>query len=197
MMRLRLLPAGTLVALSLALCAPAQTPAAKPPAPTGAIATHADWPKAAPADVHSIESTIDAVYNVISGPKGQPRNWTRMRSLFVPGARLAPIRETGSHADVLFLDIDGYIERASKRMESEGFFEKSIANRVEVYGNMVEVWSTYESRHATSDPKPFARGINSFQLLKDGDRYWVVQILWDAETPTTPIPEKYLSIRKH
>lgn len=196
MTRLRLLPASALVALSLALSASAQTPAAKPAAPTGAIATHPDWPKAAPADVKSIESTIGAVYDVISGPKGQARNWTRMRSLFVPGARLAPIRETGDHADVIFLDIDGYIERASKRMEAEGFFEKSVANRVEVYGNMVHVWSTYESRHAVSDPKPFARGINSFQLLKDGDRYWVVQILWDAETPTTPIPAKYLSVRK-
>lgn len=196
MTRLRLLPASAALTLSFALCA--QTPAQAPaPKPTGAIATHPDWPKANPADVHSIESTINAVYNVISGPKGQARNWTRMRSLFVPGARLAPIRETGDHADVTFLDIDGYIERASKRMEAEGFFEKSIANRVEVYGNMVEVWSTYESRHAESDPKPFARGINSFQLLKDGDRYWVVQILWDAETPKTPIPEKYLSIRKH
>ena len=188
MMRLRLVPA--LLALSLALPAFAQTPKS-----AGAIATHPDWPKAAPADVRSIESTINAVYNVISGPKGQPRNWTRMRTLFVPGARLAPIHESGAHADVTLLDIDGYIERASKRMEAEGFFEKSIANRVEVYGNLVEVWSTYESRHAPTDPKPFARGINSFQLLKDGDRYWVVQIMWDAETPSTPIPEKYLKVR--
>jgi hypothetical protein len=191
MTRLRLLPAAALIVLSLTLSAPAQTPAS-----AGAIATHADWPKAASADVHSIESTINAVYNVISGPKGQARNWTRMRSLFVPGARLVPIRETGTHADVTFLDIDAYITRANTRMEADGFFEKSIANRVEVYGNLVHVWSTYESRHAASDPKPFARGINSFQLLKDGDRYWVVQILWDAETPTTPIPAKYLSIRK-
>ena len=188
MTRLRLVPA--LLALSFALPAFAQAPK-----PTGAIATHPDWPKAAPADVKSIESTIHAVYDVISGPKGQPRDWKRMRTLFVPGARLAPIREEGGHADVTLLDIDGYIERASKRMEADGFFEKSIANRVEVYGNLVEVWSTYESRHALSDPKPFARGINSFQLLKDGDRYWVVQIMWDAETPTTPIPAKYLTIR--
>jgi hypothetical protein len=54
------------------------------------------------------------------------------------------------------------------------------------------VWSTYESRHTLDDEKPFARGINSFQLLKDGDRYWVVNIFWDAESPTKPIPAKYL-----
>jgi hypothetical protein len=192
MTRLRLVPALALAAMSLALPVLAQAPAAKP---TGAIATHPDWPKAAPADVKSVESIINAVYNVISGPKGRARNWNRMRTLFVPGARLAPIRENGAHADVTLLDIDGYIERASKRMEADGFFEHSIANRVEEYGNLIQVWSTYESRHAKEDPKPFARGINSFQLLKDGDRFWVVQIMWDAETPSTPIPAKYLKVR--
>ena len=73
-----------------------------------------------------------------------------------------------------------------------GFYERSIHNDIEQFGNIVQVWSTYESRHATGDPTPFARGINSFQLLKDGDRYWVVNIFWDAESPTNPIPAKYL-----
>ena len=62
----------------------------------------------------------------------------------------------------------------------------------EQFGDIVQVWSTYESRHNPSDPTPFARGINSFQLLKDGDRYWVVNIFWDVESPTNPIPAKYL-----
>jgi hypothetical protein len=57
---------------------------------------------------------------------------------------------------------------------------------------MAEVWSTYESRRNKDDAKPFARGINRFQLMKDGDRYWIVQIFWDAERPGTPIPAKYL-----
>ncbi len=77
-------------------------------------------------------------------------------------------------------------------MTATGFFEHSIHNEVEQFGNIVQIWSTYESRHNADDPKPFARGINSFQLLKDGDRYWVVNIFWDAESPTNPIPAKYL-----
>lgn len=186
--------AATIVLSLSTLWLSAQAPTPKP-APVGAITTHPDWPVAAPADVQSVDALVAAVYNVISGPRGQPRNWNRMRSLFVPGARLVPIRETGSHADVVLLDVDGYIARASTRMEAEGFFEKSVANRIEQYGNLITVWSTYESRHDESDPKPFARGINSFQILKDGDRYWVVQIMWEAETPMTPILSKYLSAR--
>lgn len=52
-----------------------------------------------------------------------------------------------------------------------------------------------ESQHATDDAKPFTRGINSIQLLKSGERYWIVEVLWDAETPANPIPAEYLSKR--
>ncbi len=87
---------------------------------------------------------------------------------------------------------DEYAVRASKTMEANGFFEHSIANRVDAYGVMANVYSTYESRHTADDPKPFARGINSIELLKSGDRYSIVQVYWDSERPDNPIPEKYL-----
>jgi hypothetical protein len=81
-------------------------------------------------------------------------------------------------------------------MEADGFFEHSIHNETESFGNIVSVWSTYESRHALRDATPFARGINSIQLLKDGGRYWVVDVYWDAERPESPIPPKYLPAAK-
>ena len=37
-----------------------------------------------------------------------------------------------------------------------------------------------------------ARGINSIQAINDGAEWKVAEILWQAETPSTPIPEKYL-----
>ena len=123
-----------------------------------------------------------------------------MRSLFVPGARLIPVRvepgtpnlKSAPNTDVFFLSIDDYIARASGRMESDGFFEHSIHNDFARFGDLVTIWSTYESRHALSDTRPFARGINSIQLLKDGSRYWIVDVYWDAERPESPIPAQYL-----
>jgi hypothetical protein len=172
--------------------------AAAPARPVGSIAGHPGWPAAKPEDVKSPEAILNAVYSVISGGKGQARDWDRMRSLFVPDARLIPAVAASAanggaaHSDALFLTVDGYIERSGSRLTSDGFFERSIHNEIEQFGNIVQVWSTYESRHNLDDAKPFARGINSFQLLKDGDRYWVVNIFWDSESPTKPIPAKYL-----
>ncbi|WP_353064675.1 nuclear transport factor 2 family protein [Tunturibacter psychrotolerans] len=176
------------------LAASAQTPAQAPPPLIGSIATKSDWPQAKPDDVKSPEAILNAVYTVISGPKEQQRDWDRMRSLFVPDARLIPVTSspTTGHADVVVLTIDGYIARSQARMAANGFFERSIHNEIEQFGDIVQIWSTYESRHNPADPTPFARGINSFQLLKDGDRYWIVNIFWDTESPTNPIPAKYL-----
>lgn len=63
---------------------------------------------------------------------------------------------------------------------------------MEHFGHIAHVFSTYESRRAVDDPKPFARGINSFQLINDGKRWWVITILWEGERPDNPIPPKYI-----
>ena len=145
------------------------------------------------ADVKSIDAVMTAVYDVISGPAGSKRNWDRMRSLFIPGARLIPtnITPTGSYASHT-LSVDDYITRAEPFFEKEGFYEKEVARRIESFGQIAHVFSTYESRHAPGDPKPFQRGINSFQLMNDGTRWWVVTIFWQGEDPKNPLPEKYL-----
>jgi hypothetical protein len=147
---------------------------------------------ARPADVSSMDGIVAALYDVISGPGGQARDWDRMRSLFVPGARLIPSSPNEHGATVRVLDVDGYIERVRPNFERNGFFEREIARKTEAFGNIAHLFSTYESRHAAGDATPFARGINSIQLLKDGDRWWIVTVFWDAERPGNMLPEQYL-----
>ena len=146
-------------------------------------------------DVETIDGIIAAVYGVISGPAGQKRDWERFRTLFAPGARLIPTSAVPGaeerHAAQV-LDVDGYIKRAGKILEEQGFFESERARRVEAFAHIAHAWSTYESRNKSDDPEPFARGINSIQLMHDGERWWIVTIFWEAETPKNPIPEKYL-----
>jgi hypothetical protein len=150
-------------------------------------------PAANPADVASVDAIIASVYDVISGPAGKKRDWDRMRSLFVPGARLIPTgaRKEGGYSSRI-LTVDEYIERASGFFEKEGFYEREAARVTEQFGQIVHAFSTYESRHAPEEAKPFQRGINSIQLMNDGQRWWVITIFWQAEDEKTPLPEKYL-----
>jgi hypothetical protein len=151
-----------------------------------------------PADVASIDAIITAAYDVISGPAGKKRDWDRQRSLFVPGARLIPTTKTAGETNKdgtltpQVMDVDGFIERSRDYLETNGFFEKEIARRIEQFGHIAHVWSTYESRHNEDDPEPFMRGINSIQLLYDDRRWWIVTIYWQHESPEDPVPEKYL-----
>src|SRR5947207_5484828 len=114
--------------------------------------------KVNPSDVESIDAIIAAAYDVISGPAGRPRDWERERSLFWSEARLIPTATVPGRNDVdlkpLMLDVEGYIDRVEPIFAKSGFYEKEVARRVEQFGRIAHVWSTYESRHDPSDPTP-------------------------------------------
>ncbi len=178
---------------TLALAGAPMQPTAAQSAPASAPAgtSTAETPAARPGDVSSANAVIEAVYNVISGPKGQKRDWDRMRSLFVPGARLISARTGKDGATTAHvMSVEDYIRLGEPMLEKDGFFEREAHRTEDRYGNIAQVFSTYESRHE-ADAKPFQRGINSFQLLFDGHRWWVVTIYWQGERPELPIPKQY------
>lgn len=165
--------------------------APKPTAPPAAQSETQAKPEAKPADVQSIDSVLAALYDVISGPPG-PRDWNRFHSLFIPGARLIAVRKMpDGTVRQRVLTPEDYEKASGAYFLKSGFFERGIHNTVDQFGQIAHVFSTYESRHE-KDAQPFARGINSIQLINDGKRWWVATILWDEERPDNPIPEKYL-----
>jgi hypothetical protein len=164
-----------ILTLTLTLPAIAQTPA---PAPSN--------PATVPSDVKSIDAILTALYAVISGPAGD-RDWSRFRSLFAPNARLtSATKETSDHPARL-MSADDYANLAGGYFKTHAFYEKAIVNKVDRFGNVVQVFSSYESRNAPNE-KPFARGVNSIQIFYDQNRWWILSILWDEETPTNPLP---------
>lgn len=166
--------------------AQAQTPA--PPAVMPVIVTN---PRADTADVGSIDAIVAALYDVISGPVGQARNWNRMRSLFIPGGALMPTgMRPGGAVGMRVLGVNDYIAVSGPQLERIGFREREIARTVEQFGHIAHVWSTYEGR--TETDTTVIRGINSIQLMNDGTRWWVVSVFWEAETAANPLPSRYL-----
>lgn len=173
----------TAAALAVLVLAPAALAAQQGPS---------DRPAADPADVESPDAIVAAVYESISGDAGEARDWDRLRSLFVDGARLVPSgRRPDGGAGHRILTVEEYIEGAAQAFAESGFFETEIHAVTERYGDIAHVFSTYESRRAEDDAEPFQRGINSIQLWHDGERWWIVTILWHAEHDGAPIPERY------
>ena len=143
-------------------------------------------------DVKSVDHIIAALYDVISGDPGTPRNWDRFRNLFIPEARLIPtLKNKEGKIGYRIITPDEYVELFSTRITT-GFFERELHRKTERYGAIVHTFSTYETKEKKEGPVT-NRGINSIQLFFDGDRYYVTNIFWSAESMGFPLPDKYLS----
>lgn len=143
-------------------------------------------------DVKSVDAIIAALYDVISGPAGQARNWNRMRSLFLPeGIMVATgLRPTGEVVKRT-MTVEDYINTSGPVLEKNGFFEKEIGRTAQQYGHIAHCFSTYASTRTATNAQPFMRGINSIQLFNDGKRWWILSVFWQPETKDLPLPKEY------
>jgi hypothetical protein len=106
-----------------------------------------------------------------------------MKTLFTPDARLYAVGQRGLQGGSL----DDYIEKSGPLLEKVGFTEKELTRRIELYGNVAQVWSSYAG--TSTDGSVNVRGINSFQLARQPDGRWLVHsILWQQERPDLKLP---------
>ena len=147
-----------------------------------AAALVAAAPPPSQADLAGIDAAIRGVYEVISGPPGQKRDFDRMRSLFAPGATMKAIGPKGLHGG----SVEDYIARDKDILEREGFTERELGRRLQVWGGLATAWSSYDGR--TANGSFHERGINSFELVKIDGKWLIASILWQEETPDNPLP---------
>ena len=156
--------------------------------------THVDVPSVAarPGDVGTLDGIMKAFYEVISGPPGQPRQWSRDRSLYIADIRFVamsvdkqerPVAQIANHQQ--------FVDASNDYFLNEGFYEQEIHRVTQRFGNITHIWSTYESRNKADGPV-IARGINSVELFWDGTRWWIASAIWDDERPDNPIAPEFL-----
>ncbi|MCA0133096.1 hypothetical protein [Winogradskyella alexanderae] len=144
-------------------------------------------------NVASLDSTIETLYSVISGDAGIERDWDLFKFLFHKKAKLIPTGKNSEGKPIArYLTPEDYINSSGKWLLENGFHEVEINRSTESFGNISHVFSTYESYKKKSDETPFMRGINSIQLMYDGERWWIVNIYWMQESEDNPIPQEYL-----
>ena len=143
-------------------------------------------------DVATINGVIKAFYEVVSGPAGQPRQWERDRSLYIPDVRFVSIekRKDGT-IEAIPISHQEFVDRSNASLVKNGFYESETHRETQQFGQIAHVFSTYESRIKPDSPV-IARGINSLELFNDGKRWWVLSVQWDEERAGLKIPEKWL-----
>lgn len=152
-------------------------------------------PTARPADVESVDGLITALYETVQRPPGENFDWDRMRSLFHPRAIMVPSTEQrGGSFDVLTPEeFTDWIDSGTTvgGPDDTGFSEEEIARRVERYGDIAQVFSTYR-KHVWGSDETLGRGVNTITLVRNGGRWWLMSIAWDEEVGAGPLPDVYL-----
>jgi hypothetical protein len=137
----------------------------------------------------TLDQLITAIDAAVSGPANKDR--TCFRALFLPDARLIPIRiAPDGTATPRVLTVQDWIDAVAKRGNMV-LAEHQIKVSSDSWAHVAHLWSTYTTSIG-SDPKPADRGINSIQAIFDGKQWHIIEITWQAEVPTDPVPAKYL-----
>ena len=145
-------------------------------------------------DTATPESIVAATYESIERQPGGDFDRDRFRNLFLSEARFIPNTEQRDGAfDVI--STEEFIEWITSATtiggaDDRGFAESGVHNVIEQYGDVAHAFSTYE-KHYWGETEVLGRGINSFQLVNQGGRWWIVGIVWDEDYAAGPIPPRY------
>lgn len=143
-------------------------------------------------DVQSIDNIMSALTEVISGPAHKERDWERFKYLFCKDAKLIPTKNTeAGDVSYSYWSPEEYVEMYKKNRGGTAFYEQELFRKTEAFGNIAHCFSTYAVRTQENGPVE-RRGINSIQLLKGKDRWFIMSVFWSNETASEKLPNKYL-----
>lgn len=139
-------------------------------------------------DVASIDALIKASYEVVSGEKGAKRQWERDLYLHHPKAIYSYYdRAKGKQ---IAMSLQEFHKETDEMVLSTAFYEIEVNREVRVFGNIAQVWSTYET-YIEKGGKVARRGINSIQLIFENNRWYIISWIFSGETETNRIPKSF------
>jgi len=142
-------------------------------------------------EVGTLDGIIKAYYDVVTVKKGGKISYVRDSLLHAPNPSVGMAQKDKNGKIQLKLITLKEFHKNDAALEKDGFYEKEISRKVENYGSIYHVWSTYEAKNVADGPV-LERGINSIQLFFDGTRFWILSWVFDNEGNGNEIPKKYL-----
>jgi hypothetical protein len=136
----------------------------------------------------TIDELMTALYSSISGPPGG-QDFELSKRLYHPDVRLVRTRlgEDGRPVALSF-SADEYEANARALLAGMPFYEVETERRTVRFGNVAQVFSAYEARTAPAGGELIKRGMNCAHLFNDGERWWLMHLIWDDEREGVTVP---------
>ena len=128
-------------------------------------------------NIFEIEKRIDSFYAIISGRKGEPREWESFKSLFADKAMLSVFGK--SNKTMSSYNVEEYIARLELFFQSNDFFEYTRSNTFKITGNICMVHNIYEAYEDDSKTRFIKMGNNLISLVCEGSSWKIVNMLWE------------------
>jgi hypothetical protein len=126
-------------------------------------------------DVSSVDHIVNGYFDVLSGKADTPRDWDRFRSLFIPDGRFINIHTMrGPHQIPAVFDLQRFTDMLKVNLAKADIEEHPIKIEIHPAGNLTQAIVTSEA-HIGRSPRA-TRFLFTFELLKDVDRYWIVEV---------------------
>lgn len=134
-------------------------------------------------DRRIIREIVEADYAMLSGPAG-PRDYDKVKHFYHSDARLV---RTGVDAEgeafATVMSVDEHHADVNEKLANLDFLEEEIAHNCEIFGNIARVRSVYRSVYGSGAAARENRGVNYFNLIRDGGVWKIMSIVWDNERP--------------
>ena len=139
--------------------------------------------------VKTIDGIINESLKIITGERGINRDWEAYRNLFTPNAQLTVLNH-GKNGENKFktFSLEEFVRIGMKFYENDGFIEYELTKTVDEYNGIAHAFQSYYAKELEIEE----RGINSYQLLHDGKRWWITSILWTNDRNGVQLPNEYL-----
>lgn len=147
-------------------------------------------------DARDLDALIKTLYECMSFEPNARPDYERFRTLFAPGATILPPSDDEPASGPIgiedFIISSQEAISGSKHVADNGFREREIHRVTQTFGSICQVFSSYESEVCLDDSVMSSRGLNALQLVWQGQRWWIISLAWDDESPNCRMPDCYL-----
>ncbi len=144
-------------------------------------------------DTKTIETTIEALLNTMSGPPNQDRDWFRFINLFTDKADIAVVmkNEKTGQREAISVPLIDFVKQNGPIYRARGFNQVEIGKKIHEWNGIATAIQAYEWGVANNDFK--VRGVNHIQLIYSNNRWYITNLIFTSESDESPIPAQYLA----